>query len=414
MIDSIAAIGDAGDINCWSGIPYSFWQAALRHGWKTEAIRVKLERAKWLRQSWNAKQLLCGRGFGGFQYSEEFANWAWQFVPKATAAPHILSFHPFTPSLSRLRQSKGQLSLYFDTTHPLMFARYNLGKSVSHRMREYILEAERKIYREAARLVFFQRWAAESAVRDCGADPEKVFVILPGANIELPASFRFNNPPNEPGTDRPFYFGYVGKDWRRKGFRKLLATVEALNRMGLAVRIHCIGLIPDDARHNPHVRYHGFLDKRFALQNIIDIMASCDLGCLLSDAEASSIAILEFLRVGVPVMATTVDGMEDLIPPDAGLRIDRNDPPEMIAERLAVYLRSPDKLMGLRARAQQWSEGVTWDRCVREWAELLQTGRVKNPVRPWKGLVNHDSLQSYHEKPHDEKSLTRIRSGLKT
>jgi glycosyltransferase involved in cell wall biosynthesis len=390
MIDSITAIGDVSDINCWSGIPYYFWQAALRQGWKTEPIRVRLERAKWLRRSWNAKQCLRGRGPGGFQYSEEFANWAWQFFPDTPAAPHILSFHPFIPSLSRLRQSKGQLSLYFDATHPLMFARYNLGQSVSLSMRQYILEAERKIYHEAARLVFFQRWAAESAVRDCGADPAKVSVILPGANFELPASFRFHNPPDERGTDRPFYFGYVGKDWRRKGFRKLLATVEVLNRMGLAVRIHCIGLIPDDAQQNPYVRYHGFLDKRLALQNIIDIMASCDLGCLLSDAEASSIAVLEFLRVGVPVMATAVDGMEDLIPPDAGLRIDRNDPPETIAERLAVWLRSPDKLMGMRARAQQWSARVTWDRCLQEWAELLQTGRVNNPVQPWKGLVKHD------------------------
>ena len=31
MIDAIAVTGDAGDINCWSGIPHHFAQAARAH-----------------------------------------------------------------------------------------------------------------------------------------------------------------------------------------------------------------------------------------------------------------------------------------------------------------------------------------------------------------------------------------------
>ena len=385
MIDAITAIGDACDINCWSGIPCHFWEAAIRAGWKTEPIRIRLERAKWLRRSWNLRQLLCARGTGGFQYSEEFAAWAWQFAPR-TAAPHILSFHPFTPSLSHLRRVQGRLSLYFDATHPLMLARYNLGRSISRRMERHVLAKEREVYQAAERLVFFQRWAAESAVRECGADPAKVAVILPGANLQLPEDFQFVDTQAGSGPDQPFRFGYVGKDWRRKGFPKLLATVEALNRMGLKVELHCIGLIPDDAMRHPVVRYHGFLDKRRALPQIVAIMASCDLGCLLSDAEASSISVLEFLRVGVPVMATVVDGMGDLIPPDAGLSIGRSDSSATIAERLAGLLRNPARMGALRTNARQWAGRVTWDRCLKEWAELLQTGRVSKPVRPWLGL----------------------------
>ena len=386
MIDAIAAIGDVGDMNCWSGIPYHFWQAALRSGWKTEPIRIPLERAKWLRRSWNLQQVLRARGTGGFQYSEDFASWAWQFVPNPTEASRILSFHPFTPSLAHLRASKCRLSLYFDATHPLMFSRYNLGRSLSNSMERHILAKEREVYGEAERLVFFQRWAAKSAVDECGADPAKVSVILPGANLELELGFRFKDAHGAIGPEQPFRFGYVGKDWRRKGFPKLLATVEALNRMGLKVVLHAIGRVPDAATRNPAVHYHGFLDKRTALPQIVDLMAACDLGCLLSDVEASSISVLEFLRVGVPVMATVVDGMGDLIPPDAGLGVDRNDSPGMIAERLAVLLRDPEKMKIMRAHARQWSERVTWDRCLQEWTELLRMGRVSNPVRPWMGL----------------------------
>ena len=34
MIAAVAATGDAGDINCWSGIPYHFAEAAAASGMK--------------------------------------------------------------------------------------------------------------------------------------------------------------------------------------------------------------------------------------------------------------------------------------------------------------------------------------------------------------------------------------------
>ncbi len=386
LISHIAAIGDVADVGCWSGIPFHFWQATCRGGWEAKPIGIRLGQAGWRRRRWNARQWILGRGTGGYQYSEEFSDWAWQFVGEVGAAPRVLSFHPFTPSLSRLQHAGGEFSLYFDATHPLMMARYGLGKSVSGRMARFILDAERRVYDAAARLVFFQRWAADSAVRDCGADPAKVSVILPGANLDLPPTFQFNAARAEPDPARPFRLGYVGKDWRRKGFPKLLATVEILNRMGLRTVLRCIGRIPTEAERHPQVEYFGYLDKRTALPTIIDIMASCDFGCLLSEVEASSIAILEFLRVGVPVVATVVDGMADLVPPDAGLRIDGAESPAAIAERMAGLLRNPEDLSALRSRARRWSNRVTWDRCVAEWSELLRTGRVARPVQPWRGL----------------------------
>ena len=42
MIDSIAATGDAGDINCWSGIPYHFAQAAHAQGEPAAPWRLEM------------------------------------------------------------------------------------------------------------------------------------------------------------------------------------------------------------------------------------------------------------------------------------------------------------------------------------------------------------------------------------
>ena len=57
---------------------------------------------------------------------------------------------------------------------------------------------ERENFRLADRVVTMARWAAESAVADCGVPADKVFTILPGANMELPAEWE---PPARPGVE---------------------------------------------------------------------------------------------------------------------------------------------------------------------------------------------------------------------
>jgi len=389
MIDSVTTIGDAGDINCWSGIPRHFASAARFAGFAAEPWRIDMSRAAWPRRLWNLKRILTGQGRGGFQYSEEFARFALDGIPARSLSGRVLSFNQHFPPASSIVSRGGKLCLYLDATFPLLLDRYGLARGLSAAVQAECLAKEREAFSQAEWLVFFQRWSAESAIRDCGADPRKVRVICPGANLNLPVDWPAFARPGPPSADRPLILGFIGKDWRRKGLPFLQSVRACLVRAGVPTVIRCAGGVPENLPPDSGIEAWGFINKHTEPSRFLDFLSGCDLGCLFSEAEASSIAVLEFLRAGIPVAGFVVDGMVDLFPPDAGFRFDPGTTAEAVAERLVATLPDEDAVGRLRAAAHGWSSRVTWERCVNEWRELLTTGNVANPLQLWRGLPEH-------------------------
>jgi glycosyltransferase involved in cell wall biosynthesis len=394
MIDAIATIGNAGDINCWSGTPYHFLQAASSAGWKTEPWRLDMQRFVWPRRRWNLQQFLLGRGMGGFQYSDSFAHRALAAVESRLFAGRVLSFNQHFPPASKITASGGKLCFYLDATFPLLLDRYGIGKHLPKSMQNECLAREREAFQQAEWLVFFQRWSAESAVRDCGADPAKVRVICPGANLHLPADWSFEFKPSQPTAHRPLVLGFIGKDWKRKGLPFLIEVQKKLVSTGVPTVIRCAGGIPENLPKDSGIEPWGFINKHTEPGRFFEFLHGCDLGCLFSEAEASSIAVLEFLHAGIPVSGFTVDGMADLFPPDAGFRFEPKTTAEAVALTLRAAFSDVSTAGKMRTAAQAWSPLVTWERCVDEWRQLLTTGSVKCPVQPWRGLESHAALSS--------------------
>ena len=386
MIDAVTVIGDAGNINSWSGIPYHFGQAARTAGHPAEPWRLSMEKFTWPRRFWNVGQLLRGRGRGGFQYSDAFARRALAEIDPRLRTGRVVSFNQHFPPPEVIRAGGGQLSLYLDATFPLLLDRYGLGATLPPSVQKECLAREREVFAQAEWLVFFQRWSAESAVRDCGADPAKVRVICPGANLELPADWTLAQRPGQPDAAQPLVLGFIGKDWQRKGLPFLLEVRQRLVAAGLPTVIRCAGGVPGKLPAETGIEPWGFIDKHTEAPRFLDFLRGCDLGCLFSRAEASSIAVLEFLRAGSPVAGFTVDGMEDLFPPDAGFRFAPEATATAVAEVLAAAMTDEARVAQLRAKARAWSRHVTWERCVREWGELLETGKISQPAQLWQGL----------------------------
>jgi glycosyltransferase involved in cell wall biosynthesis len=258
------------------------------------------------------------------------------------------------------------------------------------------LEAEREAFQKAEWLVFFQRWSAESAVRDCGADPAKVRVICPGANLRLPENWKFEYDRTIPDKSRPLVLGFVGKDWKRKGLPFLIRVRELLVTSGLDTVIRCAGGVPEGLTPQDGIDHWGFINKSTEASRFFEFLRGCDLGCLFSTSEASSIAVLEFLHAGVPVAGFTVDGMTDLFPPDAGFRFDPAATAEEVAVTIGQAFHDQLTIRSLREAARGWSPLLTWDRCVKEWQELLRNGAISSPVQPWRGMM--DSRRPLAEK----------------
>lgn len=386
MIDAIAATGDAGDINCWSGIPWHFGEAARSLGWRATPWRLDLAAHTRARRWWNLRRVLSGRGLGGYQYSEAFLDRAEAEVPDRLWANTVLTFNQHFPRTQSVAARGGRLVHYLDATFASLSRQQGWVDHVSSSAIDEALAVERENLRRSARVVTMARWAAVAAVQEHGLAADNVFTILPGANLELPVDFDFPVVPGQTGVDRPLVLGFVGKDWRRKGLSFLMDVRTQLQRQGLSAVIRCAGHCPRELQREPGVEYTGFIDKSRTPARFVEFLTGCDVGCLFSSHEPLGISTLEFLRAGVPVAGFVCEGVADTIPPDAGFRFEPGTGAEAVAEALGAACRNGEVFPRLRAAARRWSPLVTWERCIKEWGELLKTGRIFAPVQPWRGL----------------------------
>ena len=93
-----------------------------------------------------------------------------------------------------------------------------------------------------------------------------------------------------------------------------------------------------------------FLGYRADLPDVLRVL---DIAVCSSDFEGSPAAVLEYMEAGLPVVATAVGGIPDLIEPDVhGLLVPAGDPAALSAA-LAALLRDPERGREMGARGQQ-------------------------------------------------------------
>ncbi len=151
---------------------------------------------------------------------------------------------------------------------------------------------------------------------------------------------------------------FSGGEWARKGLD--LAIEATVRTPGL--RLFVAGDDPDRARfHALAERARGRVQFGGFRSDMATAMAACDLFLFPSHYEAFSLATLEAAACGLPIIATRINGTEDLIepgrngafiPPDAG----------GIAEVLAPLVADAERRRAWGARAVEVvRERYTWE-----------------------------------------------------
>lgn len=386
MKRSVAAVGDVADPTCWSGIPFHFWKTSRKSGFAKEAWSVDLRKVSWQRAAWNFSRMLNG-GVGGFQYSDWFLDLIEKQIPPELWETEVITFNQHFPRSGRVIRAGGSLNHYLDAPFVALASGRGLDLRLPGKVVERAAVLERENFAASQRVMVMARWAAEVVTRECEVPATKVHVVLPGANLDLPACYDFAAPVGRAGKERDFILGYVGKDWRRKGLQTLLKVRAELARLGWRVKVLGAGNAPEKLLGQPGLQFVGFLDKQHAPEGFLNFLRQCDVGCLFSEREALGISTLEFLRAGIPVAGFAHEGLADTLPPDAGFRFERDASVEFIAEVFDRYLRDEDRQWQFREKARLWSGLVTWERCVREMDELWTSGAISLPVQPWRGLT---------------------------
>ncbi|OGR89186.1 MAG: hypothetical protein A2992_10025 [Elusimicrobia bacterium RIFCSPLOWO2_01_FULL_59_12] len=204
-----------------------------------------------------------------------------------------------------------------------------------------------------------------------GFDKDKLRVVRNGIVIPetLPAS----------GAHQPPVVISVGNLRPVKGHRFLLDALRLLSERGIAFEARIIGEGPGRADLESLAQRYGIADRvRFlgAVENsaISAALHEGDVFALMSLSEGIPGAAMEAMAAGLPVVATQVGGMEELVTDGVdGYLVPLRDT-AAAAGRLAALLQQPSlrETMG-RAAYAKVTKSFNLDNTVREYEKLYST-----------------------------------------
>lgn len=203
----------------------------------------------------------------------------------------------------------------------------------------------------ACRGIFaMSRWAADGLIHDYGLDPARMHVVLPGANLN-----HWSYVDRVERTQGPVRILFVGGEFARKGGPLLLEWAERTAAQGWELDIvtwanavsgwvsGCLEKSDSDqprlgslAPRLPNVRVHcGLKANTQALMNLYE---QADIFCLPTQADGSSIASLEAMASGLPVLVGAVGGIPELIEDGQTGFLLRRDEPQDLAVKLEALI----------------------------------------------------------------------------
>jgi glycosyltransferase involved in cell wall biosynthesis len=157
----------------------------------------------------------------------------------------------------------------------------------------------RKVYGTATGLVGWSNWVKQSFVDDYGFPEEHVAVIPPGVDVEqFVAGDRNHELPR---------ILFVGGDFERKGGSLLLEVF----RRHLRGRAELILVTRDKVQAEPGVTVHNNVGANSPA--LRELYATSDLFVLPTLADCFSLVLMEALAAGMPVVATRVGGIPDIV-----------------------------------------------------------------------------------------------------
>jgi glycosyltransferase involved in cell wall biosynthesis len=150
--------------------------------------------------------------------------------------------------------------------------------------------------------------------------------------------------------------GAVGTLRPQKAHHVLVRAAQLLARERPDVQVLLVGDGSERQTLERLARELGIEDKvRFLghRTDVPDVLRALDVAVCSSDFEGSPLAVMEYMDAGLPVVATTVGGVPDLIEPGVhGLLVPPRDP-TALAAAIADLLREPERAAAMAARARE-------------------------------------------------------------
>jgi glycosyltransferase involved in cell wall biosynthesis len=226
-------------------------------------------------------------------------------VNRGVGAPRdITFFNTQVPAvIAGRRARRGPYVLCTDIT-PLQYDR--MAEAYAHRadrpgpFAAAKFRWNRRVFRAATAWVAWSSWTAGSLVEDYGVSADRVHVISPGVDLT-----RWH--PSGHRADGPVRLLFVGADFERKGGPLLLDAFDRLPTGTATLDI----VTKSPLAERPGITVHRDFGPNDA--GLIALYGHCDVFVLPSRAEAFGIAAAEASAAGLPVVASDVGGLVDIV-----------------------------------------------------------------------------------------------------
>jgi len=372
---AFVTIGDPSQVRFWSGTPFHMAKSLASEG--NDIVHIGPLNAPIL-PVYKAYSRLCRtlhwRRPSPFHAGPVAAQYAADAARKIRAAAPDIVFAPAGSPFAWGIPADIPLVYASDATFRLVENYHPNYRKMSPSARDTAERLERDTIARADLLLYPSKWAAESAVKDYGADPAKVHVIAWGANLAEAPDRASALKERKPGPCRLLF---VGVNWKEKGADDAVGALNELRARGIDAELVICGCTPPEPIEQDGLTIIPFLDKHDPAQRerMSQLYRDADFFLLPTRADCFPMVFCEAAAHGVPSIARATGGVPSAIiegetgivmPPDAT----KGDYATVIAdlfadpERLARMKRSSRDAFEARLNWQAWGQRLT---------ELMQT-----------------------------------------
>ncbi len=181
------------------------------------------------------------------------------------------------------------------------------------------------------------------------------------------------------GVHKPMRLIFVGRVIQLKGVLVLIAAMRQLTRQGMPVRLTIVGRTPPWERgYGAKVRsaikglpieWRGFVSPR----RLPNLLKAHDVLVLPSQRrEAFGLVNLEAMAAGLPVIASRVGGIPEVVTEKSGVLVNKYTSPAAFAEAISRLSNTPHLYSALCDGALQQSRAFTWTKTADAFESLYR------------------------------------------
>jgi glycosyltransferase involved in cell wall biosynthesis len=173
-------------------------------------------------------------------------------------------------------------------------------------------DSQNAVFRLCDRVVCNSRAAADRLTR-CGLSPDKIAVI---PNAVSPEIFSIGHARKRLPVARPLKVGMIGRMSVSKDYALLLRAAARIRSRSFNIQFLLVGDGPQRPELESMTRTMGLIDQVTFLgerRDLGDVLAQLDISVLASSSESSPNAITESMAAGLPVVASQVGGIPELV-----------------------------------------------------------------------------------------------------